>query len=95
MDENPTVESSKLAEIFTIRKTTSANIIKEEKNIRSQHELFHEKSTKRTCSVKYQKSNETLYEWYQRCCASNIYPNGPLAKEEAKAIKERLQDCRF
>ena len=52
MDENPTVESSRLAEIFTIRKTTSANIIKEEKNIRSQHELFHEKSTKRTCSVK-------------------------------------------
>ena len=49
VDENPTVESSKLAEIFTIRKTAAANIIKEEKNICSQHELFHEKSTKRNC----------------------------------------------
>ena len=23
----------------------------------------------------------------------NISPNGPMLKEEAKAIKERLQDC--
>lgn len=33
----------KLVEILKIGKTTAANIIKEEKNICSQHELFHEK----------------------------------------------------
>ena len=33
----------KLVEILKIGKTTTANIIKEEKNICSQHELFHEK----------------------------------------------------
>ena len=27
--------------------------------------------------------------------ASNIHPNGPIMKEEAKAIKERLQDYSF
>ena len=53
------------------------------------------KNLRNEIAVKYQKGNEILYEWYQGCCASNIYPNGPLAKEEAKAIKERLQDCRF
>ena len=40
-------------------------------------------------------STETLmrsqwYEWYQKCCAD---PNEPMLKEEAKAIKARLQYC--
>ena len=30
--------------------------------------------------------------WYQRCWALNIYPNGPMLKEEAMAIKESLQN---
>ena len=82
---NPTLECRKLAETFKIGKTAAANTIKEEKNIRSQHE----KSKKRN----RRKINEILHEWYQRCCASNIYPNGPMLNKEAKAIKERLQDC--
>ena len=89
---NPTLGCRKLAEIFKIRKTTATNIIKE-KNIHSEHELFHEKSKKRNCPAKYRKMYEILHEWYQRCNASNIYSNGPMLKEEAKTIKERLQDC--
>ena len=69
---NPTLGCRKLAEIFKIGKTAAANINKEEKNIRSQHELFHEKSKKRNRPGKYRKINEILYEWYQGCCASNI-----------------------
>ena len=42
--ENPTLGCKKLAEIFKIGKTVTANIIKKEKNIHSQHELFNEKS---------------------------------------------------
>ena len=38
----PTLECRKLAEIFKIGKTGATNIIKEDKNTRSQHELFHE-----------------------------------------------------
>ena len=82
----------KLAEIFKIRKTAAANILKEEKSIRSQHELFNEKSKKRNQPGKYQRINDILYLWYQRCCASNIYPNGLMLKEEAMAIKESLQE---
>ena len=41
---------------------------------------------------KYQKVNDFLYLCYQRCCDSSIYPNGPMLKEEAKAIKESFQD---
>ena len=89
---NPNFGCRKLAEIFKIGKTAAANILKEEKSIRSQHELFREKSKKRNRPGKYQKINDILYLWYQRCCASNIYPNGPMLKKEAMAIKESLQD---
>ena len=89
---NPNFGCRKLAEIFKIRKTAAANILKEEKSIHSQHELFNEKSKKRNQPGKYQRINDILYLWYQRCCASNIYPNGLMLKEEAMAIKESLQD---
>ena len=87
---NPKYGCRKLAEIFKIRKTAAENILKEEKSVRSQHELFHEKSKKRNWPGKYQKINDILYLSYQRFCASNICSNGPMLKEEAMAIKESL-----
>ena len=89
---NSNFECRKLAEIFKIRKTAATNILKEEKSIRSQHELFRKKSKKSNWPGKYQRINGILYLWYQRCSASNIYPNGPMLKEVAMAIKESLQD---
>ena len=47
-------------------------MLNEEKTIRNQHELFREKSKKRNRPGWYRKINEILYEWHQRCCASNI-----------------------
>ena len=73
----------------------AANIFQEEKSIRSQHELFRGKSKKRIRPGKYQKINDILYLWYQRCFASNIYPNGPMLKEEVMAIKESLKHSRL
>ena len=89
---NPNFGCRKLAEIFKIREIAAGNILKDEKSICSQHELFCEKSKKHNWPDKYQKVNDILYVWYQRCCALNIYPNGPMLKEEAMAIKESLQD---
>ena len=82
----PNFGCRKLAEIFKIRKIAAAN------SIHSQHELFREKSKKCNWPGKYQKINDISYFWCQRCCALNIYPNGPMLKEEAMAIKESLQD---
>ena len=59
---NPTLGCRRLSNMFKIGKTAAANIIKEKKNIRSQHELFHEKSKKRDRPGKYRKINEILYE---------------------------------
>ena len=74
------------------RKDAAVNILKNEKKIREQYKLFHEKFRKRNRPGKYQLINAILYEWYQKCCACNIYPNGPMLKEEALKIKEKLQN---
>ena len=85
----------KLADIYKIGKKVTANILKNEKKIREQHEMFCEKSKKRNRHGKYHKINEILFEWYKICCASNIYPNGVMLKEEAMAIKEQLRNSDF
>ena len=53
---NLTLGCRKPAERFKIAKTAAAIIIKEEKKIRSQHELFHKKSKKRNHPGKLIKS---------------------------------------
>ena len=77
---NPNFGCRKLVEIFKIGKTAAANTLREEKFIRSLHELFREKSKKRNRPGNYQNINVILYLWYQKYCASNIYPNGPILK---------------
>ena len=85
--KNPKLGCRKLAAIYKIRKKAAANVLKNEKKIRGKCEMFCEKSKKRNCHGKYHKINEILFEWYKRCCAANIYPNGAMLKEEAMAIK--------
>ena len=57
--------------------------------------MFREKAKKRNRHGKYHKLNEILFEWCKRFCASNIYPNGAMLKEEAMAIKEQLKNSGF
>ena len=93
--KNPKFGCRKLADIYKIGKKAAANILKNEKTIIEQHKMFCEKSKKRKRHGKYHKINEILFEWYKRCCASNIYPNDVMLKEEAIAIKEELQNSNF
>ena len=44
---------------------------------------YCEKPKKRNRPGEYQKINDILYLRYQKCCASNIYPNSSMLKEEA------------
>ena len=93
--KNPKLGCGKLADIYKIGKTAAATILKDEKKLREQHEMFCEKAKKRNRLGKYHKLNETLFEWYKRCSASNIYPNGTMLKEETMAIKEQLNSSDF
>ena len=86
-----TLDVENLQKHLKSEKTAAANILKEEKSIRSKHELFREKSKKHNRPGNNQKINDILYLWYQRCFASKIYPNGPMFKEEVMTIKESLK----
>ena len=63
--------------------------------LREQYKHFHDKTKKCSSPGKYKVINDILYEWYQKCCSSNFYPNGPLLKEEAIEIKNQLQNSDF
>ena len=82
----------KLADVFKIGKTAANNILKNKQMLREQYEHFHDKTKKRSRPGKYKFISDILYEWYQKCCSSNFYHNGPLLKEEATETKNQLQN---
>ena len=59
--ENLKLGCRKLADIYKIGKTVAANILKNEKKIHEQHEMFCEKSKNRNLLGKYHKINEILF----------------------------------
>ena len=91
-EANEKVGCRKLADVFKIGKTAASNILKNKQMLREQYEHFHDKTKKRCHPGKYKVINDILYKWYQKCCSSNFYPNGPLLKEEATEIKNQLQN---
>ena len=81
----------KLADIYMIGKTAAANILRNEKKIRGQNEMFCEKSKKRNRHGRYHKINEIFFQWYKRRCVCNIYSNNVMLNGEAKKIKENFR----
>ena len=71
-----------LAEIFNIGKTAAANIIKNETSIRKEYEEF-KGNLERKIKSQFNDINEILYECFKKRCKANVYPEGPILKEEA------------
>ena len=94
-EANEKLGCRKLADVFKIGETAPNNILKNKQMLREQYEHFHDKTKKRSRPGNYKVINDVLYEWYQKCCSSNFYPNGPLLKEEAMEIKNQLQNSDF
>ena len=61
--KNPKPGCRKLADIYKIGNTATANTLKTEKKIREQHETFYEKSKRCNFHSKSHKINEILFEW--------------------------------
>ena len=83
-----------LAEMFNIGKTAAAHIIRNEASIRKEYEEFNG-DLKRKRKGQFNDINKILYEWFKKCCAANIYPDGPMLKEEAMKIKKWLDKVEF
>ena len=80
--------------IDNIGKTTAENIIKNEVSIRKEYEEF-KGDLKRERKCQSNDINEILYEWFKKCCAANIHPDGPMLKEKAIEIKKCLDKVKF
>ena len=50
---------------------------------------------KRKRKGQFNDIKEILYEWFKKCCAANIYPDGPMLKEEAMETKKCLDKVKF
>ena len=74
---NPTIGCRDVAEIFNIGKTSAATRIKNEEKLRKDYASFAG-NRKRIRQGKFHKLNETMYFWYTKCCAANLYPTGAL-----------------
>ena len=60
--KNPKLGCRELADICMIGKIAVANILKDERKIREQNEMFFEKPKKRERNGKHHKINEILFE---------------------------------
>ena len=80
--------------MFNIGKTAAVNIIKNEASIRKEYEKFKD-DLKRKRKGQFNDINEILHEWFKKCCAANIYPDGSMLKEEAMEIKKCLGKVKF
>ena len=89
------LDAENLQKYSVLEKLLLQLFLKKKRTFAFSWNYFVKKFNKRNSLGKYRKINRILYEWYQRCCASNIYANGPMLKEEAVAINEKLQDSNF
>ena len=79
-----------LAEQFSIVKTETAKILKNESFIQKECKLFKGKTDGQFHEIK-----EILRAWFQKCYTGNIYPDGAMLKEETIKIKKCLDPDEF
>ena len=88
-NKNPKIGCRVIAEHFSIGKTCVTNILRNAKTFQREYEFFKgncKKLRHRQCHL----INEILVAWYKKCASANVFPDGPILKEEAMLIKERL-----
>ena len=83
-----------LAEMVNIGKTAAANIIKNEVSIHKEYEEF-KGDLNRKSKGQFNDINEIFYKWFKKCCAANIYRDGPMLKEEAMEIEKCFDKVEF
>lgn len=76
----------KLAEMFGCGRTQISVILKEIEELYAANESSHRCQTgKRFRESKYSELNEALYSWYLLAVSKNIFPDGRILTEKAKA----------
>ena len=84
-NEHHKVDCRKLAEHFSVGKTTISNIL------RDRDYKFFKGTYRKSCHEKYHVINEILHKWYGKFTSESVYPDEPLLQEEAIEIAKRLE----
>ena len=79
-----------LAKRFECGKTQIIEILKNKESILEAWSSNSATNCKRSNNEKFVKINSLLREWYMRARQSNVPVDGPLLREEARLIAEKL-----
>ena len=88
-NKNPKMGCRVIPEHFSIWKTCVSDILRNAKTLQREYEFF-KGNFKKLRHGQYHLINEILIAWYKKCASANVFPDGPMLKEEAKLIKQRL-----
>ena len=85
----------KLAKRFECGKTQIIKILKNKESILEAWSSNSASNCKRSNNKKFEKINRLLWKWYMRARQSNIPVDGPMLREEARLIAEKLGETSF
>ena len=88
-NKNPKIGCRVITEYFSIGKTCFSNILRDTKALQRKYEFF-KGNCKKLRHGQYHLIYEILIAWYKKYASANIFSDGPMLKEEATLIKERL-----
>ena len=93
--QNRRESTRKLAKRFECGKTQIIKILKNKESILEAWSSNSATNCKRSNNEKFEKINSLLWEWYMRARQSNIPVDGPMLREEARLIAEKLGETSF
>ena len=93
--QNRRESTRKLAKRFECGKTQIIKILKNKESILEAWSSDSATNCNRSNNEKFEKINSLLWEWYMRARQSNIPVDGPMLREEARLIAEKLGETSF
>ena len=88
-NKNPKTGCRVIAEYFSIENTCFSNILRNTKAVRKECEFF-KVNCKKLRHGQYHLIDEVPIAWYKKYASANVFSDGPMLKEEATLIKDRL-----
>ena len=88
-NKNPKIGCRVIAEYFSIGNTCFSNILRNTKAVQREYEFF-KVNCKKLRHEQYHLIDEIPIAWCKKYASANVFSDGPMLKEEATLIKDRL-----
>ena len=88
-NKNPKIGCRVIAEYFSVGNTCFSNILRNTKAVQREYEFF-KVNCKKLRHGQYHLIDEIPIAWCKKYASANVFSDGPMLKEEATLIKDRL-----